>query len=242
MQDIEIRINRQLDMDSARRVYSRDGLVQISNFFPEAVADALEQIALTGIDWDLAFQGPTGPEVLSRPDIAAAGDAALRARIQAMLKRAGHGYGFLYLTYPMLTAYLTGRDPEHPIHAVIEFINAEFIRFCAAVTDQPHAVKADGQLTRYRTGDFIGLHDDVGSERSDRLTAYTIGLTRQWRPDWGGQLLFHDDAGDVSRSFAPRWNTLTLFKVPQMHSVAPVSSYATAPRLSVVGWLRNDVR
>ncbi|NBB64104.1 proline hydroxylase [Pseudomonas sp. ODNR1LW] len=242
MQDIEIRINPQLDMDAARRVYERDGLVQISNFLPAEVADVLEQIALTGIDWDLAFQGPTGPEVLSRADIQTVGEPALRARMQAMLKAAGHGYGFAYLAYPMLTAYLTGRDPGHPIHAVMEFLNGEFIRFCAAVTGQPNAVKADGQLTRYRPGDFIGLHNDIGSERSDRLTAYTIGLTRQWRPDWGGQLLFHDDAGDVSRGFAPRWNTLTLFKVPQFHSVAPVSAYATLPRLSVVGWLRNDGR
>lgn len=235
----EIRINPDLDVARLAEVYARDGLVQIPDFFPAEVADFLEKQALTGIDWDLALQGEHGPEVLRREEIVSAGEPALKARIQTMIQRAGAGYGFVYLTYPMLTAYLTGRDAGHPVHATMEFLNAEFIRFGAAVTRQPDAIKADGQLTRYRPGDFIGLHNDIGSERSDRLTAYTIGLTRRWRSDWGGQLLFHDDAGDITRGFAPRWNTLTLFSVPQMHSVAPVAAYATAPRLSIVGWLRN---
>jgi SM-20-related protein len=53
-------------------------------------------------------------------------------------------------------------------------------------------------------------------------------------------LLFHDQTGGVTRGLAPGFNILTLFSVPQPHSVAQVASYAAAPRLSIVGWLRND--
>lgn len=119
---------------------------------------------------------------------------------------------------------------------------AEFTTFGAFVTDEPRVAKADGQLTRYRPGNFIGLHDDVGSEDSHRLTAYTLGLTRRWRSDWGGQLLFHDHRGDVSRGYVPRFNTLTLFKVPQLHSMAVVAPYAKVHRHSVVGWLRDHTK
>ena len=74
-------------------------------------------------------------------------------------------------------------------------------------------------------------------KRVDRLVAYTIGFSRPWRADWGGQLLLHDEYGDVERGFAPAFNTLTMFRVPRVHSVAPVAPYAGAPRFSVTGWL-----
>lgn len=238
-----IQINPGLDIAAAAAAYRRAGWVQIADIFETGTAEFLATMLETGIDWDLAFQGEDGrPAVLGREQILAEDDAALKQRLHRMMTRAGSEYGFLYLTYPLITAYLTKRDPGHPAHALTEFLNDAFVRLGVAITGHQAIVKADGQLTRYRPGDFIGLHNDVGSEVSDRLVAYTLGLTRTWRPDWGGQLLFHDAAGDVIRGHAPRWNTLTLFAVPQDHSVAPVAAYAQGPRLSVVGWLRNAGR
>lgn len=234
-----IRLNPAIDVEAAAAAFARDGFVQVPEVFEPALAESLAGLLENQINWDLAFEGEDGkPVVLNAAAIAAAG-GALRERLQRMLARSSEGYGFMYLAYPLITAYLTGRDAGHPIHGFVEFLNDEFVRFGRAVTGDARIAKADGQLTRYRPGDFIGLHNDVGLEGSDRLIAYTFGLTRRWRPDWGGQLLFHNTAGDVTRGFAPRWNTLTLFRVPELHSVAPVSGYATTPRLSVVGWLRN---
>lgn len=238
-----IRINPGLDIAAAAAAFQRDGWVQITDVFETQTAEFLADILETRIDWDLAFQGEDGrPAILGREQVAGLGDGALQQRLRGMMARAGSGYGFLYLTYPLITAYLTQRDPGHPVHALTEFLNDAFVRLGVAVTGRQDIVKADGQLTRYRPGDFIGLHNDVGSEVSDRLVAYTLGFTRTWRADWGGQLLFHDAAGDVIRGHAPRWNTLTLFSVPQYHSVSPVAAYAQAPRLSVVGWMRNAGR
>lgn len=238
-----IRINPDLDVAAAAAAYQRDGWVQIADVFDADTAERLSTMLETGIDWDLAFQGEDGrPVVLTREQVVGQGESALQQRLRAMMGRAGSGYAFLYLSYPLITAYLTKRDPGHPVHALTEFLNDAFVALGVAVTGRQDIVKADGQLTRYRPGDFIGLHNDVGTEASDRLVAYTLGLTRTWRPDWGGQLLFHDDAGDVIRGHAPHWNTLTLFSVPQDHSVAPVAAYAQGPRLSVVGWMRNAGR
>lgn len=238
-----IRINPTLDLAAAATAYQRDGWVQIADIFEDATAEFLADMLDRNIDWDLAFQGEDGrPTVLGREQVQAQGNGALQQQLRGMMTRAGSGYGFLYLTYPLITAYLSRRDPGHPVHTLTEFLNGAFVQLGIAVTGRQDIVKADGQLTRYRPGDFIGLHNDVGSEASDRLVAYTLGLTRTWRADWGGQLLFHDEAGDVIRGHAPRWNTLTLFKVPQYHSVAPVAAYAQGARLSVVGWMRNAGR
>jgi len=106
------------------------------------------------------------------------------------------------------------------------------------VAGETGITKIDAQATLFRPGDFLALHNDTGV--GERRAAYTIGLTRDWRTDWGGQLLFHDEAGDVSRGFRPGFNVLTLFRTPQWHSVATVAPYAGAPRLSITGWLRDD--
>src|SRR5690606_33969599 len=139
----------------------------------------------------------------------------------------------------MIEALIQGRDPGHPLHAMTEFLNSpEFRGLGASVIGDPGVTKLDAQATWYRPGDFLTLHDDTG--KGERLAAYTLGFTKGWRPDWGGQLLFHDDAGQITRGLTPGFNVLTLFKVPRQHSVAPVASYAGAPRLSITGWLRND--
>lgn len=233
-----IRINPAVDAKAARDAYKREGFVQIADIFEPHVAEHMARMIET-LTYDLAFQGEEDkPVLLTQEEIRQQGQQ-MGQRIRNLMDRTGDNYGFLYQSYPLITAYLTGRDAGHPIHRLTEWLNAEFTAFGAFITDDPRVAKADGQLTRYRPGDFIGLHDDVGSEDSHRLTAYTLGFTRRWRSDWGGQLLFHDNKGDVSRGFVPRFNTLTLFKVPQLHSVAVVAPYAKVHRHSVVGWLRD---
>jgi len=107
------------------------------------------------------------------------------------------------------------------------------------VIGQPQVDGVRVQASNYRPGDFLTLHDD-SHRRDDRLAAFTLGFTREWRPDWGGQLLFHDADGQIERGFMPGFNVLTLFRVPRPHSVAPVAPYAAAKRLSLTGWLVRE--
>ncbi|MBI1197063.1 MAG: proline hydroxylase [Phenylobacterium sp.] len=221
------------------QAYARDGVVQIDGLFPPEVADALADTLARRTVWSLVHADPQGGHAVLSPDaMARLGPDEIRARLEAAMRRAADGFAYLYLVYPMIDAYVDGRDPGHPLHAVTEFLNGpDFIAFAAAVTGET-VVKVDAQATCYRPGHFLTLHDDRGV--GERRAAYTLGLTQGWRPDWGGQLLFHDAARDVVHGFAPRFNTLTLFKVPLAHSVAPVAAYAARPRLTITGWLRDD--
>lgn len=233
-----LRINPEVKLVAAREAYLRDGFVQIPNFFTSDVAEHLANL-IEALSFDLVMQGPDKrPLRLTQDQVLAEGEGFAQ-RLDRLMSQSGTDYGFLYQVYPLISAYLEGRDPGHPIHRLTEWLNSGFARFGAMVTDQPKVAKADGQITRYRPGDFIGLHTDASMEEDTRLTAYTLGFTREWRSDWGGQLLFHDDKGDLSRGYMPGFNTLTLFKVPQLHSVATVAPYAKAYRHSVVGWLRE---
>lgn len=235
-----LRLNPALDPTAFAAAYAREGVARIPDVFEPAVVDRLAGILEQTIDWDVICSDERGKaEVMDRARRQALGGDAVAQRLREATIRARDGFAYVYLGYPMIDAYMAGRDPGHPIHALTEFLNSEaFIGFCSAVTGETAVTKIDGQATCYRPGDFLTLHDDTGV--GERLAAYTLGLTRTWRPDWGGQLLFHDAKGDIERGYAPAWNTLTLFRVPRVHSVAPVAPYAGAARLMITGWLRND--
>ena len=51
--------------------------------------------------------------------------------------------------------------------------------------------------------------------------------------------MFHDSAGDIERALTPRFNSLNIFAVPQLHSVSVVAPFAGQTRMSVTGWLRS---
>lgn len=242
MAALSLRLNPALKAQDYREAFRRDGFVQVPNIFEPDLAHNLAEMLERTMPWDLALSTPdNGYEVLNRAELSTLGSEAVSARVQAVSERASKGFGFVYLAYPMISAVLEGRDPGHPIHALTHWINSrEFLDFGQEIIEADHVVKADAQATLYRPGDFLTLHDDE-KRGADRLAAYTLGFTRHWRPDWGGQLLFHEKDGSIARGYMPSFNGLNFFKVPRDHSVAPVAPYARAPRLSVVGWLRGSV-
>lgn len=235
-----IRLNPKLDPRAFADGYARDGMVQIADFLTTESADWLTQSLDRETPWGLSVWGDGRGEHLSPKAMADAGYEALGQKVQAALAAARDGFSFVYLAYSIIPAYLAGQDMGHATHALLEFMNSPaFIDFARAVSGEASLVKIDAQATWYRPGDFLTQHDDTGPD-AERRAAYTLGLTRDWRADWGGQLLFHDAAGDVLRGFKPGYNVWTLFRTPQWHSVAPVAAYAGAKRLSITGWLRDD--
>ena len=96
---------------------------------------------------------------------------------------------------------------------------------------------ADAQATRYRPGHVLTGHDDA-AEGKNRLYAYVLNLTRDWRADWGGVLAFEGAHGHIEEGFAPAYNALNIFAVPMPHAVTQVASFAPRDRLSITGWLR----
>ncbi len=66
-------------------------------------------------------------------------------------------------------------------------------------------------------------------------------MTRDWDPDWGGLLQFYDAEKNVEQVFVPRFNTLSLFTVPQSHAVSAVAPYAPVGRLAITRMVRRSV-
>lgn len=213
------------------------GRLQIPGVLEETAADALHECLARHVPWALAFIEGGAPRTLPAEALRALGPAERTALVRKVHAEAFGGYQFMYHSYMMVPAYLAGRDPELPLHHVLETLNSEpFLRFARALTGVPELRRADAQATCYLPGDFLKRHTDADSTEGRRF-AYVINLTRDWQADWGGQLQFLDDEGAVLESFLPRWNTLSIFRVPAPHCVSFVAPYARAPRLSITGWL-----
>ena len=239
MSERTIRLNPRLAPRDYAAAYARDGMVQVPDLLDAASAEWLDLALEHDTPWHLSLKTPEGGKLLSPQEIQTLGRDALNTQVQRALLEGRNGFSFIYLAYPIIKSFLTGQEPGHATHALLQFFNdIPFVEFAKAVTGETGVTKIDAQATWFRPGDFLTLHDDTGE--GERRAAYTLGLSRDWRSDWGGQLMFHDKAGDIERGFKPGFNVWTVFRTPRMHSVAPVAAYAGGKRRSITGWLRDD--
>ena len=129
--------------------------------------------------------------------------------------------------------------PRDAVNEALSFLNGpDVLAFVRGVTGDSRIDFADAQATRYRPGHVLTGHDDA-AEGKNRLYAYVLNLTRDWRADWGGVLAFQGADGHIEEGFAPAFNALNIFAVPMRHAVTQVASFAPRDRLSITGWLRS---
>lgn len=215
-------------------------MVRVRDFLPAELADKVEKSLMDLTPWHMVHSRADGKHQYYSPEEwNAIAPGQRQQTVQAVMQRAQCGFAYSYLCYPMIKAYLDQRDPGWPLHSLTEFLNSdEMLGFVREITGFTNGRKLDGQATFYGRGHFLNAHDDTGHE-AERLAAYVMGFSRNWRTDWGGHLLFLKD-GDVEKGFVPSFNTITLFKVPRDHIVTQVTNFAGGGRYSVTGWLRTD--
>lgn len=153
--------------------------------------------------------------------------------------QARHGFQFLFDSVRVSEDRVERTARGLPIDDLVSAFNTpEWLDVFRRLTGVPEIAMVDGQATRYLPGHFLTAHDD-DVDGKNRIAAYVLNLTPQWRTEWGGLLQFHDGEGDVAHALKPRFNALHLLKVPQVHSVSHVAPFAGGPRLSITGWLRR---
>jgi SM-20-related protein len=235
-------LNASLDLGKLSKQFANDGRVQIRSLLTDETARTIRRILATETDWGLAWQtGESGPHSLRKSELDALTLAERSALSEAVSAAArSDDYAFAFHHYPMLDAYLGRWTPDSPHDFLLEYINdAPFLDLVRAVTGFPELVKADAQATLYAPGHFLAQHNDSHVGDGWRI-AYVLNLgPESWRPEWGGYLMFYDQDGDVIGGYRPRFNSLNLFAVPQLHGVSLVAPYAPKERFAITGWLRD---
>lgn len=230
-------INNDLDFDGYRIDLAKHTRVQIPDFLQLDAAERLRSCLQNEVPWTLAERSDGLSKTIAAADYAAMDEQVRAEQLLKAYEKARTQFQFVYESYMMVKAAQEGRDPTLILHAILDFLNSEeFIAFARWLVNDPKISHVSAQATRYRAGHFLTRHQDK-DQHEDRAYAYVINLTKNWHADWGGLLQFENDAGEVTQTFAPQWNSLSLFKVPQSHIVSLVSPFANEDRLAITGWL-----
>ncbi len=234
-----IRLNPGLDPQLISRVYRATGRVHIPDFFEPTTAARIHHCIANETPWQyVLFDGKENLEmtVASLAELAETD----RARVLTATDRvATRDFSYRYANFRIFENWERGLHGDSFLMRVLEFLNGpEFIALMRGVTGDATIDYADAQATLYRSGDFLSCHNDNVAGKNRRV-AYVLNFTPEWRPDWGGLLAFPDRFGHLSEAYTPAFNALNLFRVPMLHSVTQLSSFAAAPRYSITGWLRH---
>lgn len=233
----EIRLGADLDVDALARAFEARRRLRIPGILEAASAEAVAAVLEAETRWKTTVAA--GGDFFELP---LNGDRAEDPSKQAWLDDARLDGAATRMQYIFDTRRL-GADHEadepDAADAVLAFLNGEsFLGFVRAVTGDDRIDFLDGQASRYRPGHVLTTHSDLSTGKN-RLFAYVLNLTREWRADWGGTLVFHGPDGHIAEGFVPAFNALNLFEVPMSHAVTQVASFAGAPRLSITGWIRS---
>jgi Rps23 Pro-64 3,4-dihydroxylase Tpa1-like proline 4-hydroxylase len=229
-------LNPDLDIDALATAYRAHNRILIRDVLQAAPAEDLHNVLARQTPWKLAYYDQGQTVILSPEEMQRLTPQERAQRIAAVYERARDNFGFIYQAFLMAENYARKNYPGHPLHAVFEFINsAPFIELVRKVSGINSIAGADGQATLYVPGHFLNAHSDQIPGHKRRV-AYVLNMSKDWDPDWGGLLQFYGPEKSVEQVFVPRFNSLSLFTVPQEHAVTAIAPYAPARRLAITGW------
>lgn len=237
----EIRLSQRGDLHQLQETMQRDGAVIIPELLDDASARNLYQRLCTWNIWNFVtrIQGQHQAFDARRMDqLSAKRKAALDERI--VLEAKDSGFQYCFDRFPLYDQGRAAKLGDPTLAAAYQLLRSEeFLELGRQLTDCPAIEFADGQATRYQRGHYLTQHTDY-DQGMKRIAAYVINLTPGWRADYGGQLQFVDNEGNVERVFKPAYNAMVMFKVPRAHLVSAVAPFVTEARLSITGWFRAE--
>lgn len=239
-----IEINPNLDRAALAERFRQAGRVQIADVLTEESAAALRGLLQAQTPWLLTWSAGDDSERNIDAQRLAAMTREESASIERKLIEAVHRgeFCYIYSNYPLDEAYDRGWNPGSPLEQLTEELRSDpFAQLLRDVSGHSEIVGADGYATMYGPGHFLSQHTDE-APLWRRVVAYVLNLTFvDWRPDYGGYLTFYDDNGDVDLAIRPKFNTLNIFSVPQMHGVTRVAPFAPFGRAAISGWARETL-
>ena len=235
-------LNPALNPEELAPRFRSSGRIVIQDALLTEQADRMHRCLRTQIPWRLAYRdtrvtGEHQQQQLTRQQLQAMGPKAAAALRAQVLHQARDHFQYLYQHFNINGGRGTDNPPGLAVYDLLDFmLGEEFLDFARRLTGTPELDDLYAHATLYTAGSFLKIHEDV-TPVQDRRYAYVLGLTRGWRADMGGLLHFLDDQGNVVETVVPRYNSLTIFRVPMPHLVSMVAPWVPEPRLAVTGWL-----
>lgn len=234
-----IALNPALDAEALRAAFAAKGRLHIPAILSPEAADAVAACLEAETRWRTTVAA--GGEFFELP---LDGTRAAEPGKQSWLDAARVDGGSPLTQYIFDNRRLDVREGHEAgardaADAAFDFMNTPaFLDLIKTITGDDRVDFVDGQASRYRPGHVLTSHNDV-SAGMNRLYGYVLNFTREWRADWGGNLVFYGPDGHIEHGWVPAFNALNLFVVPTRHAVTEIASFAPRNRLSIVGWVRS---
>jgi len=119
-----------------------------------------------------------------------------------------------------------------------DVLSKEVVNFLAFITDYKVTQINELFASYYAGGDFLSPHSDG----PNGVLGFVYNLSKNWRPEWGGNLHFQNMQDDriIDRVNVPRFNTLTMFDIAttqgHTHFVSEVVKNVPEKRFAMAGW------
>lgn len=235
---LPLRLSKSIDRERARASMDAHGHAAIRPVLQAGDAKRLHERVTSWPHWGLVTHLEGEHRMLDAAGMETV-DPVKKAQFNALVhKQAAQGFQYLFDNFALYEMGRKDKLDDPVLKAAFDLVRSDaFLELARAVTGAEDIAFADCQLTRYRPGHFLTLHDD-GNVGKNRRAAYVLNLTPDWKADYGGQLQILDEAGDVERAYTPGFNRLLMFKVPRPHLVSCVAPFAPGARYAITGWVR----
>lgn len=225
--------NPHLDRVQLAQTFARVGRVQIPSLLTDASARRVYHALERETSWGLVLN--EGKKTLEFETVS---QEDYQAMAIAAWDRAHSGFQYFYHYYPLLQNGKILPASDHYLAKLVAFLTApDVLAFVREVTGLDCTVCLSSTATLFKPLDYLTVHDD--GVDGDRLVAYVLNMTPNWRTDWGGALQFFDRDDHIEEGYLPTFNALNLFRVPKLHSVSQVAAFGGS-RYSVSGWFGLD--
>jgi SM-20-related protein len=218
--------------------FADNGRVHITDILELASAKQIHSVLEKQQQWNLVFDNNGKHTDMDYLSVMEWNYEQKKTLSETIHHQAEQQFQYHFAAIPIFDIVRDNLLPGHFFNTIYKFLNSpEFIEYARLVTGMAEINYLDMQATRYSKGHFLNNHDDNVAGKN-RLAAYVLNLTPNWKPEWGGSLVFPESSAEGSVYF-PSFNALNIFKVPQKHFVSAVSAFAPEHRYSLTGWLRS---
>jgi Rps23 Pro-64 3,4-dihydroxylase Tpa1-like proline 4-hydroxylase len=223
-------LNPDLDRIALADAYHRIGRVRIPDILTKLSAQHVYRALEQETPWGLTCNN--GKEEHEFASVSAEDHQQMAI---AAWERAHTRFQYFYHNWHLLEGGRMRPAPDQYLGRLIKFmVSSRFLDFIGEVTGDSSINWLTATATLFKPLDFLTLHDDEHAN-SDRVVAFVLSMTPEWRPDWGGALQFYDSKDHIEEGYLPTFNALNLFRIPKLHSVSQVSAFG-GMRYSISGW------
>lgn len=245
-----MRLNPRLNAGDFSHALANLGRVQIRDFLDTGEAEKLHNSILTETSWVRSLNKFAGHDDTSGypAEIALGELEALpkekKEMFYAFIRQTAreNKLQYCYDKIRVSESVANGTLLSECMKGLYDFVlGDDFREFISILTGWTGPRLTDIRAYRYLPGHFIMPHNDSPGEY-ERVYAWVLNLNPVWRAPWGGLLEFSDDEGLIIETFVPLFNSINVFRVPQMHAVSYVTPFAAEPRYSCTGWISFNRR